>query len=234
MHEAHLEYRIEEGLIGADVPYNLFHKVAGSSLGGGLRDILTDSEHQYARVESGHNGIFALRFDLGLIARTIHNDDDIFAPRDRKLNGVIDTFNGLSAMGDYLENGDPRLPDVHMSTEITSHDRLSGFILTRPSLPDDLLARAATEAMGTGARQLEMGYPYDTGALIDRNGMEFVANPIASATIGTDGMEYSHGSPRIELYSHNLYTPTMQLVCFSGIIAVLEEERRAKLEKASA
>ena len=99
--------------------------------------------------------------------------------------------------------------------------------IKRPTVSDRDATLIATRAMRKMA--LDLGtysakkIPHMVYAQIStESGMSFETNPIASSTMDTDGMEYEAESERISLSGHNLYTHEMQLICISGIIALVK------------
>jgi hypothetical protein len=97
-----------------------------------------------------------------------------------------------------------------------------------PDLSDEAASRLASTAMRHMARAIGLHDDVSERELRRRvyasvsrqSGITLETNPAASSSMDTDGMEYTPGGERASLYSHNLYTHSMQLVCISGIIAL--------------
>ncbi len=53
-----------------------------------------------------------------------------------------------------------------------------------------------------------------------QHGVTLETNPIASASLDTDGNSYNPEDSVIELSAHNMYAHEMQLICLSGLIAI--------------
>lgn len=85
---------------------------------------------------------------------------------------------------------------------------------------------AATRAMCRTAKSLR--YMADVCpvedlvyAQVDRErGVTLETNPMASASLDTDGDSYNLDDPVIDLSAHNMYSHEMQLICLSGLIAI--------------
>ena len=99
--------------------------------------------------------------------------------------------------------------------------------IMRPAVSDRDATLIATRAMrsmaydlGTYSKKAIPGMVY--AQILTESGMSFETNPVASSSMDTDGMEYEADSDRITLHSHNLYTHEMQLICISGIIALVK------------
>lgn len=223
MNNERVLYRIEEGRMGIDTPASIFHRVASSGFGSSLYTLLK-REAPWASVDT-ENDTYQLRFDT----KRIGDIEDEWA-MDAQLNTVVRVFNEFDRTGGELGASDPNLT-FSLGTERTYYGRPGHFELARPDITDARLRDVANVAMRSVGSDL--GVQYKGFSLQDMHtevslegGIEFIFDNLASAGIATDSARHVPDNEVIELRAHNLHTPTMQLVCFSGILAVLEEQRR--------
>ena len=214
-----LQFGFDHGRMCLDVPHDLMGSALARSRSFSYIMNLTEPERQVIGHRMGDDStrlLFRTK-KIGQYSRLMASQ------KSRQAVSVIDSI--VTHTPDSRQ--DPRLL-VEMGLEPMGTSDRYGFHARVMWPESDMLtaAKEATHMMRRTAHDLrhamskrslnDMVY-----AQLDRNrGMTLETNPIASASLDTDGDSYSPEDEAAELWAHNLYSHQMQLICLSGLIAI--------------
>lgn len=176
-----------------------------------------------AKLSADNDEVYKLFVDATAVSRadTLHEGE----ARAKQILQLLDESN----IGNRYQTG---RNDSDLSVQIGYKQRGYGVYglhaeIARPTVPDDEATRVATQAMRRMAHDLGL-YPdaQIPGMVYARvshvQGITLETSGEGSCSLETDGGSYDQTSETIELYPHNLYAHQMQLVCISGLIALVK------------
>lgn len=208
----------EDGQVRIDVPKDVIHDVLGRR--GALYEACRDRAG-YVTARGVGEGDYRVVLDLSHMSRmrTQVGEQQV----KRAVGGLSELEDGARAH---------EASDEWLSMEIATSSVGYGHYFTdaefrRVRYNDQWASTLGTRAMQRAARAIRSGPTDDIGVNYETSrGVSFVAGGIISSSIETDGNEYQADSATVEVKGHNLYSPGLQLICISGIIAVATAERQ--------
>lgn len=213
-----LKYGFESGRLSLEAPKELFELVGASD--DRFQEIVTRSKTgKTIDVEQGDNDVL-LSFNTKKAGNS--PDSQVRRHRSDELTYVLESLNAFA----MPEQADPLLTVWMGSIPVGYGDiGMHAWTVWPEEEPDILLERInpimqriAVELQTMPQRVVKKG----VSAKISREyGLTFEANDVGSCSLDTDGSDYNPQDTAIELYGHNIYSPEIQLICLSGLIAFI-------------
>ncbi len=196
-----------------------FVKVLGALTSKKLRllEIEDDSQHEMSRLFVNYKKIAKV------------SDDQ---KRQLGTTLVVETINTIESYA-RTDQSDPKLK-VEMYTKRSSDGRLGMHSISQwPDLATshpNQLNTVVTGHMQNFAKRIQYIGPrtsYDeyVYSQLNRNsGATLETNPLGSCSIGTNGQSYESDSDSFEMTSHNIYQSEQQLICYAGLVALVNAD----------
>lgn len=216
-----LQYTTDEaGRIIATMPVDLLHETFGRRASALREACAAADEHVIARRED--DGRYSVVIDPNRMGMASS------AAGQRRIASAMHGLSELEMVASVNGCSD-ELVEMTISTKPVGYGHMfTDAEIRRPFMSDERISQLGTEVMRRVAVAIRTPLDLsDIGTVFEtERGASFMVSSVGSSTMDTDGNHYDSRSATIELVGHNIYAPSMQLICLSGVLRVATYARQ--------